>query len=64
MNRKSIAAVVCCILALALFPDALPGQIDPDVYERAARIRTQFQSLALNMVDQSGWIENTARIRP
>ena len=36
MNRKGIAAIVICILALALFPDALPGQVDPDVYERAA----------------------------
>ncbi len=61
MKSKIISALMCCILVLALFPGFLSSQVDPAAYERAARLRTEFQSLALNMVDRGGWIDKTPR---
>jgi dipeptidyl aminopeptidase/acylaminoacyl peptidase len=61
MKTKFFSKLICCILTLALFPGFLSGQVKPDTYERTARLRTEFQSLALNIVDRSGWIEKTPR---
>ncbi|MGB2908131.1 MAG: DPP IV N-terminal domain-containing protein, partial [Candidatus Aminicenantaceae bacterium] len=61
MRSKIFSVIISCVLVLALFPVCLSSQVDPDTYERADRIRTKFQSLALNMVDRGGWIPKTSR---
>ncbi|MBU4494090.1 MAG: S9 family peptidase [Acidobacteria bacterium] len=48
-------------IILLFLPAFLPAQLQPVDYERAAELRTKFQSLALNIVDSSGWIEKTPR---
>lgn len=48
-------------ITLLFLPALLPAQLQPVDYERAAELRTKFQSLALNIVDSSGWIEKTPR---
>lgn len=61
MKRKSISFMASLIFVLAMLPGLLQAQVKQEDYERAAGLREKFQSLALNIVDQSGWIEKTPR---
>lgn len=46
---------------MVLLPGLLTAQVKKADYERAAGLREKFQSLALDIVDRSGWIERTPR---
>ncbi|MFC2156473.1 hypothetical protein ACFLT9_01420, partial [Acidobacteriota bacterium] len=61
MQRKTFVLVTCLLLALILLQGNLTAQIDPKDYGRADKLRSQFQSLALNIVNQSGWIGKSDR---
>ena len=61
MSRKSFSVITSLVLILVLLPGLLQAQVKQADYERAANLREKFQSLALNVVDRSGWIGKTPR---
>ncbi|MFC2161855.1 DPP IV N-terminal domain-containing protein, partial [Acidobacteriota bacterium] len=49
------------VLILTIIPTLLSSQIKSEDYERAADLREKFQSLVVNTVQGSGWIQKTSR---
>ncbi len=62
IQKKYTGRFFVFLAALALISGAVFGQIfKVEDYEHAVGLRSEFQSLALNVVDRSGWIDNTPR---
>lgn len=61
MKRKYSSWILCFTVILSILPSLLPAQVKPADYDRAVNLRETFQSLAFNIVDQSGWIGKTTR---
>ena len=61
MRRTTRTLLAVLTLFLAAAPAALFAQVTRADYDRASGLRTQLQSLALNIVDRGGWIGKTAR---
>jgi dipeptidyl aminopeptidase/acylaminoacyl peptidase len=61
MRRTTRILPTVFVLFLAAVPAAVSAQVTRADYDRASGLRTQVQSLALNIVDRGGWIGQTAR---
>jgi dienelactone hydrolase len=61
MKKKRYLLIACLVSFLFLMAGILQAQVKQADYERAAGLGQKFQSLALHMVDQSGWIGSTPR---
>jgi len=61
MSSSKYKFIPVFALIFVLLPGLLPAQVKPADYERAAELRTKFQSLALDIVDRCVWIEKTPR---
>jgi dipeptidyl aminopeptidase/acylaminoacyl peptidase len=62
MKHKNIPPVILLFTILISLPVVLFAQVEPADYERAAKLREKLNPLATNIIDQSGWIEKTARL--
>jgi len=61
MEHKYLSTAVWPAMVMVSLPVILLAQGRPVDYERAANLREKLQPLALNIVDQSGWIGKTSR---
>ncbi len=61
MSSSKCKFIPVFVLILVLLPGLLQAQVKPADYERAAELRTKFQSLALDIMDRSSWIGKTPR---
>ena len=59
MIYRQLLRKTALLLSLILMPFALHAQVTQADYERAARLRTKFQGLAVNIVNQPTWIGKT-----
>ena len=61
MKPKCLSTVVGLAMVMLSLPAILLAQARPADYERAVNLKKKLQPLALNIVDQSSWIEKTPR---
>ena len=61
MKHRSPFAVILMASILASLPISLGAQGSLADYQRTAKLREMFQSLALNIVDRTAWIAKTSR---
>ena len=59
MIHQRVLRMMGLLLGLLLIPLTVCAQVTQADYERAARLRTRFQGLAVNIVDRSNWIGKT-----
>jgi hypothetical protein len=62
MKRKHLFLIALPVIILVSLDVVLLAQGTPADYERAANLSKKLEPLALNIVDQSGWIEKTPRL--
>jgi len=60
MIHQQILRKMGLLLGLLLIPLTVCAQVTQADYERAARLRTRFQGLAVNIVDRPTWIGKTS----
>ena len=61
MKRKHLSIFIGSAMILVSLPVKLLAQGKPADYERAANLKEKLQPLVYNVIDQSGWIEETSR---
>src|SRR6266498_4586732 len=61
MIHQQILRKMGLLLGLLLVPFIVYAQVTQTDYERAARLRTRFQGLTVNIVDRPTWIGKTNR---
>jgi len=62
MKRRNLPTITLFTIVLVSLPVVLFARGEPADYERAAKLREKLSPLALNIIDQSGWIEKTPRL--
>ncbi|MHC4638863.1 MAG: DPP IV N-terminal domain-containing protein, partial [Planctomycetota bacterium] len=61
MKNNHLSTITLSAMILVSLPVVIFAQGQPADYERSANLREKLQPLALNIVNQSGWIEKTPR---
>ena len=62
MKQKNFTTIALLTLIIVSFSAELFAQVEPADYERAAKLREKLNPLAMNIIDQSGWIAKTSRL--